>query len=209
MMTLLPEKIERYIRQLSPSAHPVLDAMEKLADERDFPIVGPLVGRALFQLGRLTQAKRVMELGSGYGYSAFWWAIATPPDAKIYCTEGSSENAKLAQEFLTRAGLWQKVEYFVGDALESFSRIPGTFDIIFMDIDKHGYPDAFRKAYPRLRKGGLFVTDNVLWSGRIIEPNPDKTTQGVMEYNRLIYNTPGAFSTILPIRDGVAVTYKE
>jgi predicted O-methyltransferase YrrM len=208
-MNLLPDNIENYIRQITPSAHPVLDAMEKLAEERDFPIVGPLVGRILFQLGRLTGAKRVMELGSGYGYSAFWWAIATPPDAKIYCTEGSAENAKLAQEFLTRAGVWQKIEYYVGDALEGFGRIPGTFDIIFMDIDKHGYPDAFRQAYPRLRKGGLFVTDNVLWSGRVVEQNPDKTTRGVIEYNKLIYNTPGAFSTILPVRDGVAVTLKE
>lgn len=208
-MNLLPDNIENYLRQITPSAHPVLDAMEKLAEERDFPIVGPLVGRILFQLGRLTGAKRVMELGSGYGYSAFWWAIATPPDAKIYCTEGSAENAKLAQEFLTRAGLWQKIEYHVGDALENFGRIPGTFDIIFMDIDKHGYPDAFRQAYPRLRKGGMFVTDNVLWSGRVVEQNPDKTTRGVIEYNKLIYNTPGAFSTILPVRDGVAVTLKE
>lgn len=208
-MNLLPNHIETYLRQITPSAHPVLDAMEKMAEERDFPIVGPLVGRVLFQLGRLMGAKRVMELGSGYGYSAFWWAAATPPEAKIYCTEGSSENAKLAQEFLTRAGLWHKVEYLVGDALESFGRVPGTFDIIFMDIDKHGYPEAFRQAYPRLRKGGLFVTDNTLWSGRVTEANPDKTTRGVMEYNKLIYNTPGAFSTILPIRDGVAITLKE
>lgn len=208
-MNLLPDTIENYLRQITPSAHPVLDAMEKMAEERDFPIVGPQVGRILFQLGRLTGAKRVMELGSGYGYSAFWWAIATPPDAKIFCTEGSAENAKLAQEFLTRAGVWQKIEYHVGDALEAFGRIPGTFDIIFMDIDKHGYPEAFRQSYPRLRKGGLYVTDNVLWSGRVVEQSPDKTTRGVIEYNRLIYNTPGAFSTILPVRDGVAITLKE
>jgi len=208
-MNLVNAKIEEYLDKVTPSTHPVLDAMEDLAEKRKFPIVGPQVGRLLFQLGRLTQAKRVMELGSGFGYSAFWWAVATPPDAKIYCTEGSAENAKLAQEFLTRANLWHKIEYFVGDALESFARVPGTFDIIFMDIDKHGYPEAFQKAYPRLRKGGLYVTDNVLWSGKIVEAKPDKDTRGVTEYNRLIYNTPGAFSTIMPIRDGVAITLKE
>jgi len=105
--------------------------------------------------------------------------------------------------------LWEKIEYHQGDALDFLDRIPGEFDVIFMDIDKHQYPDGFRKAFPRLRKGGLFVTDNVLWSGRIVESDPDRSTRAILEYNQLVYNTPGAFTVILPVRDGVAVTLNE
>ncbi|HET6266217.1 MAG TPA: O-methyltransferase, partial [Acidobacteriota bacterium] len=157
----------------------------------------------------LTGATRVMELGSGYGYSAFWWALATPPEAMIYCTELSPDNIELGKDFLSRAQMLHKVDYRQGDALETLDQIPGEFDIVFMDADKEQYPEGFRKAFPRIRKGGLFVTDNVLWSGKVVGKKPDATTKAILEYNKLIYNTPGAFSTILPVRDGVAITYKD
>ena len=134
------------------------------------------------------------------------WPLLTAPH---FCTEGSSENIRMGKDFLGRAGFTNKVEYFEGDALKSIDRIDGEFDIVFMDIDKHQYPEGFRKAFPRLKKGGLFITDNVLWSGRIVEGDSSPATLGVIEYNRLIYETSGAFSTILPVRDGVAVTLKE
>jgi len=208
-MDIVHPKLVEYLQTITPARDEVLKDMEALAAEKDFPIVGPLVGRILYQLARLTSPKKIMELGSGYGYSAYWWARATGPDTRIYCTEGSAENIGRGREYLQRAGLLEKVEFFKGDALKSLDQIPGEFDIVFMDIDKHQYPDGFRKAFPRLRKGGIFVTDNVLWSGRIVESDPDRSTAGILEYNRLIYNTPGAFSTILPVRDGVGITYKE
>ncbi len=207
-MDIVAKKLEEYMYQITPETHPVLNEMEKLAAERSFPIVGPLVGRILYQFGNILKAKRILELGSGYGYSAFWWALSTPADTHIYCTEGSAENIRLGIDFLGRAGLANKIEYFQGDALESIDRIQGTFDIIFMDIDKHQYPDGFRKAFPRLREGGLFITDNVLWSGRIVEGDNSPDTKGVLELNKLMYNTPNAFTTILPVRDGVAIVLK-
>ncbi len=96
-----------------------------------------------------------------------------------------------------------------GDALELLSEHKQEFDIIFNDVDKEDYPRVFRLALPRLRKGGLFVTDNVLWSGRVAQKNPDKTTKAILEFNRLLYNSPDLFTTILPIRDGVAVAVKK
>ncbi|HEY4490557.1 MAG TPA: O-methyltransferase [Acidobacteriota bacterium] len=208
-MNITPPELDSYLLRITPSRHEVLREMETLARMNDFPIVGPLVGRVLFLYGKLLNAHRILELGSGYGYSAFWWALATPPDAQIICTEGSMENIRAAEQFLSRAGLWHKIVYYHGDALSNMAQIPGEFDIIFMDIDKHQYPQAFLKAFPRLRKGGLFITDNVLWSGRVIDEDPDVATHAIQQYNELIYNTPGAFSAILPLRDGVAVTLKE
>jgi caffeoyl-CoA O-methyltransferase len=208
-MNITTPEVDAYLLRITPSRHEVLREMETLARMNNFPIVGPLVGRVLFLYGRLLQARRVLELGSGYGYSAFWWALATPPDAEIFCTEGSMENIRAAEQFLSRANLWHKVVYYHGDALANMDQIQGEFDIIFMDIDKHQYPQAFLKAFPRLRKGGLYITDNVLWSGRVVEEDPDVSTHAIQQYNELIYNTPGAFSAILPIRDGVSVTLKE
>jgi predicted O-methyltransferase YrrM len=208
-LNIVPGKIEDYLQAITPQRHEVLQEMEALAAKRNFPIIGPLVGRILYQYARLRKPGRILELGSGYGYSAFWWALATPDETRIYCTEGSQNNIRAGMDFLGRAGFANRVEYHAGDALDSMDRIPGEFDIVFMDIDKHQYPDGFRKAYPRLREGGLFITDNALWSGRIVEGDTSEATLGVLEYNRLIYNTPGAFSTILPVRDGVAITVKE
>jgi caffeoyl-CoA O-methyltransferase len=208
-MDITPPELDSYLLSVTPSRHAILQEMETIASQRKFPIIGPLVGRILYQYGKLLNAKRIFELGSGYGYSAFWWSLATDSDAKIYCTEGSGENVRAGQEFLKRGGFASKVEYFEGDAIESMRKTSGEFDIVFMDIDKHQYPDGFRYAYPRLRKGGLFITDNVLWSGKIVQGNSEPSTLGILEYNRLIYGTPGATSTILPVRDGVAVTLKE
>jgi predicted O-methyltransferase YrrM len=207
-MDIVAKPLDEYMHKITPQRHPVMMEMEKLAEERDFPIIGPLVGRILYQYGKILKAKRIFELGSGYGYSAFWWALATSDDTRIYCTEGSAENIRVGMEFLSRAGLSHKVEYFQGDALQSIDRVQGNFDIIFMDIDKHQYPDGFRKAYPRLRNGGLFITDNVLWSGRIVEKDDSPATKGVIELNHLMYSTQNAVTTILPVRDGVAVVLK-
>ena len=208
-MDIIHPELEQYLHRITPSHHEVLKEMETLAQILDFPIIGPLVGRSIYILTRLQQPKRILELGSGYGYSAFWFALASGPDTKIICTEKSQENIDRARDFLERAGLWTKVEYHRGDALETLQKLDGEFDILFMDIDKHQYPDGFRMGFPRLRKGGLMITDNVLWSGKVLDQDPDVSTHGIVQYNEMIFNTPSAFSTILPVRDGIAVTFKE
>lgn len=202
-------KITDYLMSLTPARSAVLQEMEDYAREHRFPAIGPLVGRLLYQYARLVRPRRIMELGSGFGYSAMWWALATDDDCEIHCTEGSAENIRRAEDFLRRAGVLHKVTYHEGDALTSFAKIPGEFDIILMDIDKHEYPAAFRQAFPRLRSGGVFITDNVLWSGRVVQDSPpDADTQGILEFNHLAHTTPGALTTIIPLRDGVAVTVK-
>src|SRR6267378_2173597 len=96
----------------------------------------------------------------------------------------------------------------VVDALKLIDEVEGQFDIIFNDIDKHQYPRAFRKAVPRLRRGGLLITDNALWSGKVLNHKPDSDTAGILTYNRLIYSSKELFTTIIPLRDGVSVSVK-
>ncbi len=206
-MNLVQPDIDRYLGRWAASKDPVVVEMERLAAERGFPIVGPQVGRLLLMLARSIDAKRVLELGSGFGYSAWWFATAVGPEGRVILTEGSQDNADLACGFLDRAGLAGRVEIRVGDGLEIAREYDGPFDIVFNDIDKHDYPRALPIALERLRPGGLFITDNMLWQGRVLdEAAADAATRGVLELTRALYAAPNLDTTILPIRDGVAVS---
>ena len=191
---------------------PVLLEMEAYADERDFPIVGRNVGVTLELLARSVQAERIMELGSGFGYSAFWHARAVGPVGEVHLTDGDPENEIRAAEFLKRAGLADRVQFHVGDAVTELGQLDDEFDVIFNDVDKHGYPAAWQAACERIRRGGLYVCDNVLWYGRVAVPDPDDSrpgwTEAVLEHNRLVAEDERYLSTIIPTRDGVMVAIR-
>ena len=168
------------------------------------------MGRELQQLALSIGAKRVFELGSGYGYSALHFARAVGADGAVHCTDLSDDNVRLAQDFLTRAGVWGRITYYREDAPSALRRVGGTWDVVYNDIDKHGYPETVDLAHERLRKGGLFVTDNTLWSGRVLEGEDDgtKATAGVKEFTRRLFAHKGFLTRIDPTRDGVAVALK-
>ncbi len=210
MTDIVDPRIEEYLRGLYDDGDAVRLEMERVAAERSFPIVGPLVGRRLEQLARSIKAKRVLELGSGFGYSALFFARAVGAKGEVHCTELDEANVRLGQEFLRRAGLGERVTWHVGDARTAIKRIPGTWDLVFNDIDKDGYPEVLEPAYSRLHTGGLFVTDNVLWDGRVLEGHDDgeAATAGVKEFTRLLFAHKGFLTTIDPTRDGVAVALK-
>lgn len=201
--------VERYIASLDECPDPVLAEMEEMGARRGFPIVGPQVGRLLGMLARLAGARRVLEMGSGFGYSAYWLARALPADGRIICTDLSSENRDLALGFLERGGLMDRVEFHVGDALRIARAQRGPFDLIFNDIEKQAYPDSIHVALPLLRTGGLFITDNTLWKGKVAESKSlDATTAAVVEFNRMVSSHPSLETVLLPVRDGVAVCRK-
>ncbi len=184
--------------------------MEAEAAKHKVPIVGPAVGRLLYQLALMTNAKTVFEMGSAIGYSTIWWARAIAQGGKVIYTDGDSNNAARARKYFERAEVSDRITLKTGDALELLSEERQQFDIIFNDVDKEDYPRVFRIAVPKLRKGGLFITDNVLWSGKVAQRNPtEKSTKAILEFNKLLYNSLDLFTTILPIRDGVAVAIKK
>src|SRR5436189_2290978 len=202
--------VEDYLYSLLPSRDEVLTAIEAQAAKRNIPIVGPAVARILHQLAVMTNAKTGFELGSAIGYSTIWWARAIGEGGRVIYTDGDRKNADEARGYFERAGVADRISVHVGDALELLSEQKQQFDIIFCDLDKEDYPRALRLALPKLRKGGLLVADNVLWSGRVAEKNPtEASTQAILEFNRLLYSSPDLFTSILPIRDGVAVAFKK
>jgi predicted O-methyltransferase YrrM len=149
-------------------------------------------------------------MGSAIGYSTIWLARAAGPKAKVFYTDGDAETARRAQDYFRHAGVAKRIEVKVGDALYLVKKTPGTFDLIFNDVDKHQYPAALRAALPKLRRGGLLITDNTIWSGRAARPaaEDDHDTQGVQEFNRLVYTSKELYPVLIPLRDGVTVCRK-
>ena len=208
-MDIVNPQIESYMATLQARHdEPVLLEMEAEGRERGFPIVGRNVGVTLEVLARSVGARRVMELGSGFGYSAYWFGRAVGAGGEVHATDGDPDNAAKAEGYLSRAGLWDRVHYHVGDAVEQMASLDGEFDIVYDDIDKHGYPDAWRAARERIRVGGLYICDNVLWSGRVFDDEPDRDTAAILEHNRLIADDERFVSTIVPTRDGVIVALR-
>ena len=208
MGAIVHDEVEAYLNRLLPKRDAVLEEMEAYARKHKVPIVGPAVGRLLQVLVKLCAARRIFEMGSAIGYSTIWLARAAGEAAEVFYSDGSKKNATRAAEYLRRARVADGVRILVGDSLELLRQTPGEFDMIFCDVDKHQYPAVFPLALPRVRKGGLLVADNVLWYGRVARRPKDDATRGILEWNRLIYASPELLTTIVPLRDGVSVSWK-
>lgn len=202
------KKIHNYLEKIIPDRPPVLREMEMYARDNNFPIIGPLVGRYLYQMVITTKARKILELGSGFGYSAFWFSLATKGKGHITMTDTDKRNKKTAFDFFKRAGLLSQFDFKVGDAIKVTKKLDGPFDIILNDIDKILYPQTIDLAADRLRRGGLFITDNLIWSGKVCEKDPDKTTRAILDFTKSLYADSRFYTTILPIRDGVSVSVR-
>jgi len=208
MVEITNRAVDQYMHQLLPVRDAIMREMEAKAAKRSIPIVGPAVGRFLYLLAAATQARRIFEMGSAIGYSTLWLARAVGEKGEVYYTDANPKNAMEAEGYFKRAGVSKRVHVMVGNSLDLIQQVKGQFDMVFNDVDKYWYPEVFKLAVPRIRRGGLFVTDNTLWSGRVARPRPDEWTRKIQEFNRLIYSSKVLFSAMLPIRDGVAVCWK-
>jgi caffeoyl-CoA O-methyltransferase len=207
---IVEPRVESYIAALGASPDPVLAAMEALAERRRFPIVGRHAGTLLGLLARSIGARMVFELGSGYGYSALWFARAMSADGRVICTDLSEDNRDLAMGYFRTAGLEPRMEFRVGDSLAAAREQKPGFDIVFNDIDKESYPASIDVAVPLLRSGGLFITDNTLWRGKVADEGPgDAQTEAVRTFNKMVFSRPDLECVIIPIRDGLTVCRKK
>jgi len=199
--------IERYMHGLLPPRDAVLAEMEQVAERRNIPIIGPAVARVLAQLVMISGAKRIFELGSAIGYSTIWLARAAGPGAEVHYTDGSAENAREARVYIERASLSASIHIHVGDALSLLSKTPGQFDFIFNDVHKEGYTAVLDAVPARLKRGGIFATDNTLWHERVLSPH-EPSDRAVVEFNQKLYESAQFFTTLLPLRDGLSVAVR-
>jgi caffeoyl-CoA O-methyltransferase len=197
-------KIEQYMHDLLPARDEVLAEIEAYAAQNKIPIIGPAVARFLASLVMMTKAKRIFELGSAIGYSTIWLARAAGPDAEVHYSDGSPANAQRARGYFERAGVASRIHVHVGDALSALAATSGSFDLVFNDVDKDGYPAVLDAVPDRIKSGGLFITDNTLWHGSVLDPQ-EATDRAVCLFNRRLFDSPDFYVTQLPMRDGVSV----
>ncbi len=208
MITITDPRIESYLLGMSHEEDPRLAAMEGKAQETGLPIVGRLVGRFLYLLTRLKQPSLIVELGSGFGYSGYWFARALSLRGKVVMIDHSEENMAYARQVMSETGLVERAEFRVGDALQT-GREYENIDLLFIDIDKYQYLDAIEAMLPRLAKNALVVADNALWHGRVAEEGEeDRETRVIRDFNDYMFSHEEFFTTIVPLRDGVLMAYK-
>jgi len=205
-VNLVAPALDRYILDLLAPRDPVIAEMEDYATKHDVPIVGPAVGTLLETLARSINAERVFELGSAIGYSTAFFARAVGRGGQVTYTDGDPKKAEQARGYLERLGFLDRVVIRVGDAAEALEATTGYYDVIFIDVDKDGYPAALQAAAPRVRRGGYLLADNVLWSGKVVDSGVrDAATEGIRTFNKRLFSLEEFRSVIVPLRDGVAI----
>jgi caffeoyl-CoA O-methyltransferase len=210
MTAIVSEDIEAYLAHLQRARDPMLIELEQRAQAHKLQIVGPLVGRLCQQIATAINARDIFEMGSGIGYSTWWFAQAVGAAGRVVHTDPDAKKSAEARAFLDRAGLGARVHYEVGDPREVIKKYPGPFDVVFIDVDKHGYPDALELARSRVRVGGYIICDDALWAGKMLEPpsKQDADTRAVARYNKEAFGATDLLTTIVPLRNGVALSLK-
>jgi predicted O-methyltransferase YrrM len=198
-----------YVDALANRGGDALSAIEAAGLRDGWPIVGAAEGSFLHILAKSIGARRVLELGTAIGYSGTWFARALPPGGELITVEADPETAKLAEANLTKTGVRDRVTILVGPAQEVLKDLEGPFDLIFVDINKDGYPEVLEPCIRCLRVGGLLVTDNVLWHGAVADKKDrTKDTAAIRTYNERLSRDARMLAAILPLRDGVSVALK-
>ncbi len=207
-----PSQLETYLNSLVPPRPAEMLSMERTARETDFPIVGPASGQFCYLIARLSGARRVFELGSGYGYSTSWFARAVKENGGgvVYHVVWKEDLSQRARHHLNELGYDGLIEYRVAEAVQTLRETDGLFDLIFNDIDKEGYPKSLPVIYEKLRPGGVLIVDNLLWHGQALDPGDHQpSTEAIRAFTHQITTSPDWITSIIPIRDGLMLAYKK
>ncbi len=204
--------IQKFLTGLVPARVPEMESMEEYADKTGFPIIGAAAGYMCYMIARLIGAQSVFEMGSGYGYSTAWFAKAVKENGGgvVHHVVWDQKLSDMAAEHLSKLGYRDLIQYHVAEAVGALREAAGPFDLIFCDIDKHGYPAALPVIKEKLRPAGLMITDNILWHARIFDKRDNsEDTAGVREFTRQVVTDPDWIASVNPVRDGVIVAYKK
>lgn len=215
MGQIVPDAVERYLSGLNRAGNETLRDIARQGVERGLPLIDAEVGVLLQVLATSVRAERILEIGTAIGYSGIWLANALPPGGMLFTIEKDPNLAAEAKTNFARAGLADRVSVMVGDAALKVLKVAGPFDLIFQDGAKPLYNTLLDKLVALLRPGGVLVTDNVLWDGEVVpgyvaelKRNPEDT-DAIAEYNQRLTTHPQLLTSIVPLRDGVAISVKK
>jgi predicted O-methyltransferase YrrM len=214
MGQIVPDAVERYLASLNRVSDPVLQDIARVGQDRDLPLVDAEVGALLRVLAMAVRATRILEIGTAIGYSGIWMAGALPEGGMLLTMEVDDQRVREARDNFKRAGVSERVNVIAGNARLLLAKVSGPFDLIFQDGDKLMYGPMLNRLVDLLRPGGLLVTDNVLWDGDVVpgfgahkHSNP-ADAEAIAAYNEQIHNHPSLVTSIVPLRDGVAISVK-
>ncbi|ELZ07794.1 O-methyltransferase [Natrialba aegyptia] len=229
MVDVLTTELSRFVRAAGPDPDDTLAEMDEFAREEGFPHVGPEVGAFLRFVARLTDAERIFEFGSGYGYSAYWFAEALPADGELVLTEVDEAELEQAREYMTAGGYDDVARYELGDALETVERYEGPFDVVLLDLEKHRYEAAFEAVRSKVPVGGVVIADNAISAGSIefeallemveaanggeesasrVAAESNEHTRGIASYLERVREDPSFETVVVPLGEGIAVSYR-
>lgn len=213
-MDFLDTEIEEYVQVHTTSESELL---QKLNRETNAKILMPrmlsghLQGRALSMFSKMISPKNILEIGTYTGYSAICLAEGLKEGGKLYTIDINEELEEMVRRYLKEAGIADKTEYIIGNALEVIPTLNQTFDLVFIDADKENYLNYFELIFEKVNTGGFIIADNVLWSGKVLESpeQQDKDTKAITAFNNVIQNDARVDNVLFPIRDGLMVIQKK
>ena len=214
MIEMIDEKIQAYAERHTSAESELLTALlEKTYRERSDKsmLSGFYQGRLLAMFSKMLQPRRILEIGTYMGYSALCLAEGLTDDGKLITLDVDPETNEIAKEFWARTTLYSKIEPYLGSAADVIRRLNETFDLVFIDADKPNYANYYDLIFPHLRVGGIILADNVLWSGKVLEPQTedDENTRALDEFNKKVQSDERVSNILFAVRDGLMVIRKE
>ncbi len=212
-MNFLPEEIEEYASRFTSAEPELLSLLNRDTQAHILMprmLSGHLQGRFLSLISRLINPKLILEIGTYTGYSALCLAEGLADDGKIFTIDINEELETMATSYFKKAGKEKQISMHVGNALEIIPALKGDFDMVFIDADKVNYVNYFNLVIDRVRKGGIIIADNVLWSGHVLKKKDDmdEETLGLVKYAENLNADPRVMNVLLPVRDGLMLSVK-
>jgi predicted O-methyltransferase YrrM len=210
---MIDKRLETYIEvHTTPEDEVMKDLNRTTHLQTYYPnmLSGAVQGKVLEMISRMISPHRILEIGTFTGYSALALAKGLEEGGRLLTIECNEEMERFIRRYLEKSGMTNRIQLIIGDAVDIIPKLDETFDLVFIDADKEQYPDYYELVLPKLRPGGFMLADNVLWDGKVIEPDTDsdKETMGIKTFNRLVKEDPLVEQVMLPVRDGLMLVRK-
>ena len=210
-MDFLPEDLQQYIETHTSAES---DLLKKINRETHAHVLksrmlsGQVQGRFLSMVSKMIKPKVILEIGTYTGYSAICFAEGLPPGGKLITIDINEELENRVRNYFKESGYNHQIDFRIGDARKIITTLTESFDLVFIDADKENYSLYYDLVIDKLSAGGVILADNVLWSGKVVQPNPDKDTKAILEFNHKVQNDPRVENLLLSLRDGMMMVRK-
>ena len=213
-MQFIPEELDNYVVMHSEDEPELLQQLNRETNQKIMlprMLSGHFQGRVLSMISKLVNPKNILEIGTYTGYSALCLAEGIKPSGELHTIDVDEELYDFQRKYFDKSEFGQQIHQHLGNALEIIPNLKKTFDLVFIDADKENYSNYFNCVIDKLNSGGVILSDNVLWSGKVIEPpQPDDiSTKALVAYNTLLKNDVRIETVLLPIRDGLTISRKK